>query len=82
MYGRRPEAADLEHNDTCIVCMEAMVAKGAIKLVCSHCVHRDCLHQWNLRRQTCPVCRLNLPATYEAIDEAVKRERAETGDDT
>jgi hypothetical protein len=67
-YGQTPTAGDLERHGICIICRGEMVAKGALKLVCGHCVHRDCLEQWTLSQERCPTCRINLREWYEAVD--------------
>lgn len=53
----------------CAVCKdEVMLEEKVRKLPCSHCYHGDCILPWLSIRNTCPVCRFELPtddADYE-----------------
>lgn len=63
-------AEELNNDNTCIVCREAMLPYGpegnaarpneslrAKKLPCGHILHLRCLKAWLERQQTCPTCR-------------------------
>ncbi|KAJ8640212.1 hypothetical protein MRB53_016906 [Persea americana] len=54
---------DAENNNTlCAVCMDGISVGGQAKrLPCSHLYHVDCILPWLRIRNTCPVCRCELP---------------------
>ncbi|KAL5080379.1 hypothetical protein RYX36_008800 [Vicia faba] len=61
---------ELEKKDVmCAICKdEVMAGEKVRKLPCSHCYHGDCILPWLNIRNTCPVCRFELPtddADYE-----------------
>lgn len=74
---RYPDAteADLQQENTCIICREEMRAwdannnAGAIdrvrpkKLGCGHILHLGCLKSWLERQQVCPTCRAPVSQT-------------------
>lgn len=61
---------ELKKKDvTCAICRDEVIAEEKVrKLPCSHCYHGDCILPWLNIRNTCPVCRFELPtddADYE-----------------
>ncbi|KAK4362329.1 hypothetical protein RND71_017570 [Anisodus tanguticus] len=54
---------DLEKNDaTCAICKDEMnLGEKARQLPCAHRYHGDCILPWLGIRNTCPVCRHELP---------------------
>lgn len=67
---------DLQKNDLiCAVCKEDMsVCQNARQLPCNHRYHGDCILPWLGIRNTCPVCRYELP-TDDAEYESRKRDQ-------
>ncbi|MCL7043109.1 hypothetical protein MKW94_015469 [Papaver nudicaule] len=69
---------------TCAVCKDEMGMEEQVKkLPCSHCYHGDCILPWLGIRNTCPVCRYELPTddpdyermrTRRAVDRGVSRD--------
>ena len=50
-------------GEPCSVCHEDFEeAEEVIELPCQHCYHSDCILPWLETHNTCPVCRLDLPA--------------------
>lgn len=53
--------ADVEvlSSKVCSICLEEFVVTENVKRipVCSHTFHSDCIDDWLLRRNTCPLCR-------------------------
>lgn len=67
---------DLEKNNViCAVCKDEMgVGEMAKKLPCNHRYHGDCILPWLGIRNTCPVCRYELPTDdpdYESRKERI-----------
>ncbi|CAK8533334.1 unnamed protein product [Lathyrus sativus] len=61
---------ELKKKDvTCAICRDEVIAEEKVrKLPCSHYYHGDCILPWLNIRNTCPVCRFELPtddADYE-----------------
>lgn len=46
----------------CAICKDEIVLEEKVRrLPCSHCYHGDCILPWLSIRNTCPVCRFELP---------------------
>jgi len=61
---------EIEEEKECIICREEFAAGAAavLRLPCAHAFHEGCLDAWLRGRNTCPVCRYELPtddAEYE-----------------
>ncbi|KAI3976804.1 hypothetical protein MKX01_008662 [Papaver californicum] len=76
---------DVENKSAiCTVCKDEMGMEEQVKkLPCSHCYHGDCILPWLGMRNTCPVCRYELPTddpdyermrTRRAVDRGVSRD--------
>ncbi|KAK2080326.1 hypothetical protein QBZ16_000179 [Prototheca wickerhamii] len=62
-------------GEVCTVCHDAFKpGDEVIELPCNHCFHEDCLLPWLQSHNTCPVCRLELPA-----EEASQASRGDQG---
>ena len=50
------------HNDReCTICLEEYEENNELyQLQCGHYYHKECIDDWLLKHQTCPLCRLNL----------------------
>jgi hypothetical protein len=66
---KEEEAAKVKTTDedesddiACAICFELLVpGDGVLELPCSHLFHSDCIVQWLLNHQHCPICRTLLP---------------------
>ena len=47
----------MHNKDTCPICFE-IVHKHSKVLSCSHNFHEECILQWYITSDTCPVCRV------------------------
>lgn len=49
----------------CPICLEILASKKAIKLVCNHTFHMECIETWVKTHwmSSCPVCRSDLNTT-------------------
>jgi hypothetical protein len=45
---------------------------------CSHIFHQHCIFQWLHRNTVCPLCRYQLPTTFEDEDTEVEKDEEET----
>ncbi len=43
-------------NDECIICLDNNEKKW-VAMKCSHKFHEDCINQWLIQSNTCPICR-------------------------
>ncbi|KAH7528912.1 hypothetical protein FEM48_Zijuj05G0128100 [Ziziphus jujuba var. spinosa] len=70
---------DMENNDAiCAVCKDDIsIGEQAKQLPCSHRYHGDCIVPWLGIRNTCPVCRYELP-TDDANYERRRTQRADS----
>ncbi|PKA57366.1 E3 ubiquitin-protein ligase RING1 [Apostasia shenzhenica] len=67
---------DATDNNCCAVCKdEISPTQSAKKLPCSHHYHENCIGLWLDRRNTCPLCRYELPIGEAAV--VVHEEEAE-----
>jgi hypothetical protein len=54
----------------CVICSESFQREQyAKRMPCKHWFHTDCLHEWLLRHNTCPLCRAELPTLDAAYDD-------------
>jgi len=62
-------AAEVSVQAHCGVCLvDWELGERATSLPCAHCFHRECLRPWLAQRNSCPLCRYELPtdnASYE-----------------
>ncbi|KAH0786684.1 40S ribosomal protein S30 [Histomonas meleagridis] len=67
-------SADIEHDNTCIICRLEMTENDSKKLPCGHCLHTDCLERWTMQQMKCPICRYDLD---EMLKEAERKKNEE-----
>ncbi|XP_008807019.2 E3 ubiquitin-protein ligase Praja-2-like [Phoenix dactylifera] len=68
-----------ENNNVCAVCKDGILVREKVKrLPCSHHYHEDCILPWLSIRNTCPLCRFELP-TDDPEYEKWKARRATSG---
>tara|TARA_B100001094_G_scaffold315390_1_gene355335 strand:+ start:1406 stop:1822 length:417 start_codon:yes stop_codon:yes gene_type:complete len=52
---------ELHHDKECTICLEEYQENDELyQLQCDHYYHKECINDWLLKHQTCPLCRLNL----------------------
>lgn len=62
----------------CVVCQEAYEADDvAIQMPCLHVFHRGCLLEWLQRRNSCPMCRRQLPTDDKEYEARLRAEASE-----
>jgi hypothetical protein len=62
VYVENLESVVLTKEDLCAVCKDEMnVGERTKQLPCDHCYHGECIVPWLGIRNTCPVCRYELP---------------------
>eukprot|EP00927_Polykrikos_kofoidii_P086149 TRINITY_DN9572_c0_g1_i2.p1 TRINITY_DN9572_c0_g1~~TRINITY_DN9572_c0_g1_i2.p1 ORF type:complete len:369 (+),score=64.25 TRINITY_DN9572_c0_g1_i2:205-1311(+) len=72
-------AYDIEVNESteCAICLdELVVGQPALRIVCGHLYHEDCVKDWLKKSNECPVCRYELPID-DAQQERERRKRME-----
>jgi E3 ubiquitin-protein ligase RNF115/126 len=63
-----------EKNVVCAVCKDEVTVEEKVgKLPCSHCYHGDCILPWLNIRNTCPVCRYELPTDDDDYEQSKVR---------
>jgi len=51
-----------EIKTDCSICQEEMIENETVlKLACRHTYHQQCVTNWLLKHNTCPLCRLEMP---------------------
>lgn len=50
----------------CSICMEELFMKKVYHAPCGHTFHVQCLSQWRMKRNNCPLCRQILSKKDEA----------------
>ncbi|KAL6888817.1 hypothetical protein ACP4OV_009843 [Aristida adscensionis] len=71
-----PEVAlgEEEASRGCAVCKDGLAAgERAVRLPCKHCFHGGCIRPWLAIRNTCPVCRFELPTGNAEHDRRRRR---------
>ena len=48
---------DLEIEKTCIICFADLLEKNVAILACGHFFHYDCIRNWLIKKEKCPICR-------------------------
>ncbi|KAL3844559.1 hypothetical protein ACJIZ3_001962 [Penstemon smallii] len=75
---------EVEENNSAVICAvckdEVAVGEKVIRMPCCHLYHGDCILPWLRIRNTCPVCRYELP-TDDAVYEKRRIERGGNGMD-
>ena len=52
---------EIHNNRECTICLEEYKENDDLyQLQCGHYYHKECIDDWLLKNQTCPLCRLNL----------------------
>tara|TARA_B100001094_G_scaffold315390_1_gene355336 strand:+ start:1867 stop:2358 length:492 start_codon:yes stop_codon:yes gene_type:complete len=52
---------EIHHDRECTICLEEYQENDELyQLQCDHYYHKECINDWLLKHQTCPLCRLNL----------------------
>jgi len=75
---RRPlTASDLIEEKTCSICLTVLRVDDVVRNVsCSHLFHADCLDQWLVHNDTCPLCRRPVNLAPGAMPHAVGEDAA------
>lgn len=51
----------VNQKDCPICCLDWELGESAREMPCKHCFHEDCLMPWLKERNSCPICRYELP---------------------
>ncbi|GAU30473.1 hypothetical protein TSUD_18530 [Trifolium subterraneum] len=54
------EMIRVEEAEKCVICFEDLNA--GVRLPCSHIFHANCIHDWLVVGNSCPLCRFQLPS--------------------
>ena len=49
--------------DECSICLEPLTSFKLYTLECKHVFHKDCIYEWSLKSNLCPIC--NQSFTYK-----------------
>lgn len=67
----------LGKNVACAICKDEILLEEKVRrLPCSHCYHGDCIMPWLSIRNTCPVCRFELPTDDPDYEQRKSRQAA------
>ncbi|CAL5059816.1 unnamed protein product [Urochloa decumbens] len=68
--------SEVETSHGCAVCKDGIAAGlSVLRLPCKHYFHADCIRPWLAIRNTCPVCRFELPTGDAEYDRRRSRTR-------
>jgi len=70
--------SELKKNNIneCSVCKEEFELKQKVmKIPCNHCFHNDCILPWLKERNSCPVCRFELPTDDQDYENLKNQKR-------
>ena len=62
----------------CPICYEEMDESNSIITNCNHKYHKNCLHTWANKHNSCPICRKKLVASYIIDDETFLQQLEDT----
>ena len=69
-----PDGTD-DEGHTCVICQDEFTAgEGLTTMPCTHTFHSACLHPWLAMHNTCPTCRVPIPAEEDAFKKRVESE--------
>jgi len=76
------ESDKVGESTDCAVCKEEfLVNEEALELLCHHLFHKDCIMPWLEMRNSCPVCRFELPTDdpdYEQMRQQRRQQQNRT----
>jgi hypothetical protein len=52
------EISDKEKDKECSICLSEFEKESKVSLItCNHLFHNDCIREWSMYKQNCPICR-------------------------
>lgn len=70
-----PDGTEADGGHTCVICQDQFaVGEGLTTMPCKHIFHSECLHPWLAMHNTCPTCRVPVPAEEDALKKRVQSE--------
>lgn len=62
---RRLEDFPQHYPQECCICMEPFGHYTVVETSCKHVFHKQCCREWLRQARSCPVCRMDIPASCE-----------------
>ena len=69
-----PEATDIPDEEECPICMDGYGDISGVRVECGHIFHKECITEWLMENNQCPVCRHEYPCKEVSLMPSISNE--------